>query len=159
MTCYDWNIGLNEVIPQYDGLEHLVSRLLTDGTKFVIVDNCSNLGQQVVLFQDAPHLNDFPKRFVKVPCFCNSKDLIEYALSENIFSFSLENNTDFEKIKIIIQGEKVYKEKKQDRFWYLDNLHRTHYEVFDLRGTHLGEANLEGEFDPSKRDKTKTIKI
>lgn len=159
LMCFDWNINSGVATPQNDGLEHLVSRFLTDGTKFVIVDNCQHSGNQLVLFQDASHLKDFPQGFVKVPCFCNFQDLFDYAISENIFSFSLENNADYEKTKLNVQGKAVYKEKKKNRYWYLDNLHKNHYEVFDNTGIHLGEANLEGELDTSKKDKNKTITL
>ena len=159
LTCFDWNIDLGVAEPQNEGLEHLVSRFLTDGTKFVIVDNCQHSGNQLVFFQDSSHLKDFPQGFVKVPCFCNFQDLFDYAISEKIFSFSLENNADFQKINKTVQGKNVYKEKKNDRYWYLDNLHKNHYEVFDNTGIHLGEANLEGELDTTKKDKNKTITI
>ena len=159
LTCFDWNIDLGVAEPQNEGLEHLVSRFLTDGTKFVIVDNCQHSGNQLVFFQDSSHLKDFPQGFVKVPCFCNFQDLFDYAISEKIFSFSLENNADFQKINKTVQGKNVYKEKKNNRYWYLDNLHKNHYEVFDNTGIHLGEANLEGELDTTKKDKNKTITI
>lgn len=159
LTCFDWNIDSMIAEPQNDGLEHLVSRFLSDGAKFAIVDNCRHSGNQLVLFQDASHLKEFPQGFVKVPCFCDFQDLIDYAISENIFPFSLENNTYFQRTQQTIQGKIVYREKKQNRFWYLDNLHKNHYEVFDSRGQHLGEANLEGILDPSKVDKNKRLKI
>ena len=159
LTCFEWDIDSMKTEPQNEGLEHLVSRFLTDNTKFVIVDNCQHSGNQLVLFQDASHLKDFPQGFVKVPCFCNFQDLFDYAISEKIFSFSLENNADFQKINKTVQGKNVYKEKKNNRYWYLDNLHKNHYEVFDNTGIHLGEANLEGELDTTKKDKNKTITI
>ena len=159
LTCFDWNIDLGVAEPQNEGLEHLVSRFLTDGTKFVIVDNCQHSGNQLVFFQDSSHLKDFPQGFVKVPCFCNFQDLFDYSISEKIFSFSFENNAYFQKINKTVQGKNVYKEKKNNRYWYLDNLHKNHYEVFDNTGIHLGEANLEGELDTTKKDKNKTITI
>lgn len=157
LICFDWNIVLRHAEPQNDGLEHLVSRFLVEGTKFVIVDNCQHSGQQLVLFQDAPHLKNFPQHFVKVPCFCNFQDLIDYAISENIFPFALENNTDFQKTNRQFQGKTIYKEKKNNRYWYLDNLHKNHYEVFDCNGRHIGEADLEGNLDTSKKDNNKKI--
>ena len=159
LTCFDWNIDSMKASPQNDGLEHLVSRHLAAGTKFVIIDNCHHSGNQLVLFQDASHLKDFPQGFVKVPCFCNYQDLIDYAFSENIFPFSLENNADFDRTRLTVQGKTVYREKENNRYWYLDNLHKNHYEVFDSTGNHLGEANLEGELDTSKKDKNKTITL
>lgn len=159
LMCFEWNIDSMVTSPQNDGLEHLVSRFLTEGTRFVIVDNYQHVGKQSVLFQDASHLDDFPKGFVRIPCFCTFQDIFDYAVSENIFSFSLENNADYEKTKLNVQGKAVYKEKKKNRYWYLDNLHKNHYEVFDNTGIHLGEANLEGELDTSKKDKNKTITL
>ncbi|MEM6299433.1 MAG: hypothetical protein AAF740_12165 [Bacteroidota bacterium] len=72
--------------------------------------------------------------------------------------FTLENNPDFQLTELKVQGKKVYQEKKTGRFWYLDNLHRDHFEVFDKTGKiHLGEANMQGEIDESKADSDKKL--
>ena len=159
LTCYDWNINNCQVLPLQDGLEHLISRCIIDGTDFVCIDNCPHAGNQLVLFQDAIHLQHYPQQFVKVPCFTTYQDLITYAVERNIFSFSLAANTDFERTRLFEHGETVYKEKRTNHYWYWDNFHDYHYEVFDSRGHHLGEANLEGVLDTSKKDTTKRITI
>jgi hypothetical protein len=67
-------------------------------------------------------------------------------------------------------GETIYKEiktedgKNTERYWYLDNFHtqheeNKHYEVFNAQGNHIGEANLDGKIDTSKKDNAKTITI
>lgn len=66
-------------------------------------------------------------------------------------------DTNFERTKFVEHGEPVYREKSTNHYWYWDNFHNYHYEVFDSKGKHLGEANLDGELDTSKNDKTKTI--
>lgn len=67
LTCYDWNINECSVIPQMDGVEHLVSRCVSDGADFVCIDNRNHPGNQMVLFQDAVHLEDYPNQFIKIP--------------------------------------------------------------------------------------------
>ena len=157
LTCYDWNINECSVIPQMDGVEHLVSRCVSDGADFVCIDNRNHPGNQMVLFQDAVHLEDYPNQFIKIPCFSSFKDLISYAFEHSYFSFSLATDTNFERTKYVEHGEPVYREKRTNYYWYWDNFHNYHYEVFDSKGKHLGEANLDGELDTSKKDKPKTI--
>ena len=38
-------------------------------------------------------------------------------------------------------------------------LHKTHYEVFDCRGRHWGEADMNGELNQNKKDENKTIDL
>ncbi|MCK5719888.1 MAG: hypothetical protein KAH84_08090 [Thiomargarita sp.] len=74
----------------------------------------------------------------------------------------LSNNTQFEKTSLICQGRNIYRELAIHRYWYIDNLHygkAAHLEVFDKTGKHVGEANLLGNIDYSKKDSTKTISI
>lgn len=57
-------------------------------------------------------------------------------------------------------GRKIYREVQVNRYWYVDNLHyggAAHLEVFDLQGKHLGEANLTGDLDATKRDPKKRL--
>jgi hypothetical protein len=45
---------------------------------------------------------------------------------------------------------------------YVDNFHfgkGAHIEVFDGRGLHVGEADLQGNIDTGKKDKDKTIDL
>jgi len=76
-----------------------------------------------------------------------------------IVLFSLKNTTLFIKTTKIQQGQSVFREISANRYWYLDNFHKTHYEVFDSQGKHIGIANLDGSIDASKKDNTKTITI
>jgi hypothetical protein len=78
----------------------------------------------------------------------------------------LENKYRFSKTNIDTaqsHGEIIYKEiktaegKNTARYWYLDNFHKSHYEVFDSNGNHLGEADLQGKIDTAKKDSRKTI--
>ncbi len=74
----------------------------------------------------------------------------------------LIDNTQFEKTALICQGRSIYQERATHRYWYVDNLHygkAAHLEVFDKMGKHIGEADLQGNIDYSKKDSKKTISL
>lgn len=57
-------------------------------------------------------------------------------------------------------GRRVYKELETNYYWYVDSFHygkSAHLEVFNSRGRHLGEADLEGQLDFKKSDPTKKL--
>jgi len=41
----------------------------------------------------------------------------------------------------------------------LDNLHKNHFEVFNKEKEHLGEADLSGNLDMTKKDESKNKKL
>ena len=70
----------------------------------------------------------------------------------------LNDKRRFDKTSHRCQGRTVYKEIDTNRYWYVDNFHKSydaHLEVFDANGQHLGEASPDGEIDYSKQDLTK----
>ena len=158
IVCYSWYQPDETVKAEYQGLKHLMSRSIKDGTDFICIDSRKYPHNQIVLFQDALHLSEYPDRFVKIPCFCDEDSLMSYLTAQGIFRFSLENSRDFKKATGIspVQGTAVYRELKTGHYWYLDMLHKTHYEVFDSTGKiHLGEADLCGNLDATKQDTRK----
>lgn len=68
-----------------------------------------------------------------------------------IYRFSLKDGTRFQKDRRIVQGQNVYREIDTGYYWYLDNLHKNHYEVFDRNGQHIGTANMDGYIDTTKK--------
>ncbi len=161
LTCINWDIDTCQGCPECDGVEHLVWRSLKEHTQFVCIDSAAHSNQQLVLFQDAKHLKEYPCEFVKVPCFDSLSLFMDYAWEKGVFRFSLDDTMRFEKYHGTghIQGAQVYREIGKNRYWYLDMLHKTHYEVFDNTGKHLGEADMEGEIDFTLCDKNKTISL
>ena len=160
LVCYMWNIAKAETVPLYnnDGLFHLVFRYTSDKTDFVCIDSKEYAKNQLILFQDAIHKTEYPKELIKIPCYKDWDSLWGYLEDKELFSFSLKNTAKFEKCANIkpVQGAIVYREKDTGYYWYLDNFHKTHYEVFDSLGKkHLGEANLNGIIDKKKADKDK----
>ena len=101
------------------------------------------------------------EHYIEIAYSRNQINKCEYF--ERKFAFDqivlLENECRFRKTnKPPQQGRSVYEEISTGYYWYLDNLHQNHYEVFNNDGQHVGEANLQGIIDYSKRG-NKTIKL
>lgn len=73
------------------------------------------------------------------------------------YSFSLKDDSRFQRDGRIVQGQNVYREIETGYYWYLDNLHKKHYEVFDRKGQHIGTANTDGDIDFSKSVNGRTL--
>ena len=56
----------------------------------------------------------------------------------------LNNEIKFSRTSLVRQGKPVFQEVSTGNYWYLDNLHKDHYEVFNGNREHLGTANMEG---------------
>lgn len=157
LGCYLWSISNMETVPLYnnDGLFHLVSRYTSNKTDFVCIDSKECVKNQLILFQDAIHKKEYPKELIKIPCYKDWDNLFLYLKNRGLFHFSLTDTARFIKCTDVgpIQGAIVYKEIDTGHYWYMDNLHKTHYEVFDKLGKkHLGEANLDGVINYNKAD-------
>lgn len=68
-----------------------------------------------------------------------------------VVDFSLSDTSRFKKTHFNIQGKVVYKELSTKCYWYEDNLHHSHYEVFGKNEEHVGIADLSGTVDVAKR--------
>ena len=75
------------------------------------------------------------------------------------FQFLLQDESRFTRTSRFNKRSMIYKEICSGRLWYLDDFHRSHFEVFDAAtGHHLGEASLDAGFlDTSKRDFSKSL--
>jgi hypothetical protein len=74
----------------------------------------------------------------------------------------LSDTSQFIKTSYKYDSRKIYLDKQMGYYWYVDNLHfgkAAHLEVFDSQGNHLGEADLKGRLDTSKKDPKKLLKI
>ncbi|MCA9937710.1 MAG: hypothetical protein KC418_03640 [Anaerolineales bacterium] len=92
----------------------------------------------------------------------------EYSVLSNTppldFQTILRNSNRFDRTQLPRQGGRIlYREKSTGYIWYVDNLHvgnAAHFEVFDRNGrNHLGEADLAGTLDHSKRDPNKRLNV
>ncbi|WP_018965908.1 hypothetical protein [Porphyromonas gulae] len=103
--------------------------ILENGTAEIVLDNLFNVGH----FSNVLHQRGI------------------------ICQFSLKDGTRFQKDGRIVQGQNVYREIGTGYYWYLDNLHKNHYEVFDKNGQHIGTANMDGVIDPGKKVNGRTL--
>lgn len=74
----------------------------------------------------------------------------------------LRDTQRFQKTQNFYDGRSVYREIQNDRYWYVDNFHygqASHIEVFNAQGNHIGESNLDGNVDETKKDSTKMIDL
>ncbi len=78
--------------------------------------------------------------------------LIQIKLKRGIIkNFSLSDSTRFNRTSLIRQGKPVYNEISTGYFWYLDNLHKNHFEVFDSNEKHIGIADMNGNIDRAEQ--------
>ena len=71
----------------------------------------------------------------------------------------IEDTKKFNKTSKNQKGAIIYKENNTGYYWYIDTLHKSHYEVFDNNKNHIAEANLSGKLDRTKSDRSKNGKI
>lgn len=157
-ACYLWDIGSESASRQDSGLGHMLARTKCFGTSFICVDNKKHPCNQIVLFHDCDYLAKYPDTFHKIKVF-DSFDSLKAYIDGVPDPFGLADNPRFSRTRFVEQGQPVYSEPSTGRYWYLDNLHKNHYEVFDHSDHHLGEADSNGSLDMSKRDKDKSIKF
>jgi len=108
---------------------------------------------------DAPHYNELPC-LVSIPTAETDTEFNNWYSHLNKEIYLLFDRARFERTNHVWIKEKIYKEKSTGYFWYNDFYHREnkkHFEVFDSKGIHLGEASMEGILDQSKADPTKSI--
>lgn len=68
-----------------------------------------------------------------------------------VVDFSLSDTSRFKKTHFCVQGKVVYKELSTKFYWYEDNLHNSHYEVFNQNEKHIGVADISGIVNVSNR--------
>ena len=145
-------------------LAEMAERILSQTTeKYLLINLHQSIRinrQFLPIFKDCQHIAGLPK-FVHIEFIADEK---EFQLWWNIYQngkshFSLLNRQRFTRTHLVEQGKTVYKEVSTNRYWYLDNLHKDHYEVFNAQGEHIGIANLQGEINNSKKEKGRTISL
>lgn len=85
------------------------------------------------------------------------------AIARKFFPFSIKNSIRFRKSSHPpIKGAIIYEEIATGNLWYRDTFHIgdcAHFEVYDSKKMHLGEATLEGVLKPHTADSSKNGKI
>jgi hypothetical protein len=143
----------NKVVTNTSIAEAAERKLLDKSERYLINLNPSSystLTQTVVIKRSTVQVT------LSLSCISDNAQLKSHFNLERVhFDDFLRNNSEFRKTKFDVQGRPVYKNKISGQLWYLDNLHRDHFEVFSGRLIHIGEATLEGNMIENSRDKDK----
>lgn len=159
ISYFYWDISTCQIEYTDENLKNLYHRSHILKEEFIVIDTQKHIKNQIVMFIDAAQDVSLPAAFLKFKCYNDSKSLFNYLHTTDIFDFTLDNPLRFNRNAGIpeVQGAHVYHEISTNRYWYLDMFHKTHYEVFDKNRKHIGEANLNGEIDFTKKVKGRTL--
>lgn len=166
ISYYEWQLSEAKVLSCTNALAALIHRNKTNSTNYIVIDSNLTLNskRQIVAFTDAQQKPDLPDKFYKFPCFSNSDAIFDYCKCKGIFQFDKDDTSKYQPTGKQYNGANIYKVIKDNNtlkngyYFYLDTLHKNHYEVFDPTGKiHLGEMNLDGVLDKSKADRKKRI--
>jgi len=126
--------------------------------EFILLNISENIKADrnvLLVCKDAKHILDLPK-FARIPFVTDKSDLELWLSTKYVTAFSLLDRNRFTRTNLKAQGQRIYQENGTNYYWYLDNFHKAHYEIFDSTGKqHIGEADLEGKLDISQCDNTK----
>lgn len=135
-----------------NGLTAVIHRCRTQDISFVVFGGVTRTKGRLFAFVDAPQDNALPDSWISCSWFSRFEDLEAFCRKNGAWRFDLANTLRFAKTRGIVQGKPVYRELDTGRLLYEDNLHKTHYEVFDRHHVHLGEMSPDGELDRTKAD-------
>ena len=138
-------------------LAEVAERKNTDKTKTFLLLNFVNS-----LFKDADHIEIIKNGNVNIKINCletieSTKKWMEDNCSHESILKDEGRFTPTSRVSVL--GTKIYEEGKTQFYWYFDNFHKTHFEVFDSTKIHLGEGDLLGNLDRGKSDSRKNGKI
>lgn len=95
---------------------------------------------------------------IEIDCVETKEELEKWLnLSVIPLDIFLRNTERFIRTKFKQQGATVFQEKTTSYYWYLDNLHKDEFEVFNSNKEHIGVANLEGIIQPNSKIEGRVI--
>lgn len=158
VNVVSWNINNGQA--SFDNEVYFALAQKPNFNNYVLLDDIIHPKGCKTFFFDRKNDPHYPDKFYKLPSFTTYSDVLNYGISKNFINhFSLENKKRFQKTKLIEHGEIVYKEFTTGYFWYFDNFHKNHYEVFDSNGEHVAEADMDGNMIPKSQIKGRTIQV
>ena len=114
----------------------------------------------VSIIKDRAYREGLPE-LKKIPLFFSADECVEWLSSLLHGHFSPLGNSDFIRTSFHWNNQSIFKRISDGSFWYFDFFHREnkiHYDVFDQKGDHLGEASVDGYLMEGTKDKTKSIR-
>lgn len=169
VVYHKWNLGVCSAENITTIIQSSAEKFLNSSatSEVVIVSFLKEDGHRrdiMPVIKDAVHIKGLPK-LCCIPYFNPVNTFIEwYRVQINNRPFSLQDPVRFERTCYLSPGsqERVYKERETSHYWYYDFFHKDnkeHYEVFDECGKHLGEADMCGKLDSTKKDSRKLLNL
>lgn len=153
---YEWDLSSVQVEEiASTGLQALIQRCTDQGIRFAILGESTKSKGRMTCFVDAPQRSGLPCAWQKIRWLTSYDEVLQFCREQGVFDFDLTDTSRFSPTGKVEQGAPVYKERSTGYFIYLDNMHKTHYEVFSPAGQHLGEMSLNGQLDRSTADNRK----
>lgn len=157
---YEWDMPAVQVeLITSNGLKALMQRCADQGIQFAILCKSAKSKGRMACFVDAPQRTDLPCAWQKFRWLTSYDEVLQLCREQGVFDFDLADTSRFSPTGKVEQGALVYKEQSTGYFIYLDNLHKTHYEVFSPTGRHVGEMSMNGQLDRSAADARKRLEI
>ena len=161
-TYFNWNIA-SWSVNQSDKIIAELSEATLDKKNKTILINIANAystdRDAIHVIKDAVHINDLPI-IISTPIINNAADFAEWYALVSGKEFSLKDKRKFKKTAYCWEKQSIYECLETGHFWYFDYFHREnkrHFEVFDSKGIHLGEADEKGILKNGTSDNNKSI--
>jgi DNA-directed RNA polymerase subunit F len=162
-TYVNWNFSKFEVTYADKIISEISEATLSKNNKTILI-NIANAyptdKDAIHVIKDAIHINDLPI-LISTQIASSTADFEEWYISVSSTGFSLRDIHKFNKTPWMWQKQSIYRCQKTGHLWYFDYFHKDnkkHYEVFDNRGNHLGEADENGELKDGTSSNNKSIK-
>jgi hypothetical protein len=148
-------IAINKIFEKIEKLQ------VRDGY-FIIVSICNAINLDdlpLCIFKDSYRFSHLPDKFVHFPCISSVEELDLWLRTNHVKEFSLFNSSRFIRTKFVQQGKPVFEERDTGYYWYLDNLHKDEYEVFNSQYKHIATADLNGNLNYENKAEGRTIDL
>lgn len=150
-----WNLTKCSVDYCSEILKEITERKIRFPKEIYLLINFNNsiesCRSKIFTFKDAIKSISFPKDFIHIDFVSDFYELDIWLRTYHVNTFTLLDKTRFTRTSEVQQGKPVFIEIETNRYWYLDNLHKDEYEVFNSQREHIGVANLSGQVDYEKK--------
>lgn len=150
-SYFRWNMNFISVIHSENILKELVERKNAYNEQLFLLVNFNNsienCREKLLVFKDSTTDSTLPNIFNHIDFVVDDDEFETWVVTNNPVGFSLLNRNLFRKTAFVQQGKAVYEEITSGNFWYLDNLHKDHYEVFNHNRIHIATADFSGNLN------------
>ncbi len=145
--CIKWDKNAHKVEYVGEDVSHAIKALW--GRENINIIGLAESRQ--IFFFEASHKTHLPDTFYHLNSISSYEQFMLMLKECDIEPFSLKDSSLFSHHR-----DQYYKHKETGCYWYLDTVHKDHYEVFDPTGKrHLAEATIQGNIDTTKADPDK----